>query len=412
MSACLRGKLAQRPGEERQSATVSALLAVVLLLQAPAPEPWLGLGGSGLLTLPGAATAPPGHVALAITVDNRDRDPLGIDLFDGALAWTLGVRQRFELFGHLTFSRVVALPEVPLLPPPPLDLILPAGTPAPPRPYYALYGETPYVNHRGDARFEKLVPGDALLAAKLRLFDGRARRPAVALSLEARPPLTRGRHSLESGSGTGGFDFGLRAIAEWNRGRWTLVANAAYTRIGAPPHGDRIIAASAATATVAEEPLRLPDRLDLGAGARRELSAKLAAVVESKLQLSVGDRTPVLDERAPWDLIAGLQGRFGGGRLLVGLRYHGHSLPSGAERRAPLAGFVDLTDVSDEAARRYLAAIGLGAAGERLRPNVQRAVAPPRANVPLPPAARVIPETYQIRSEHQLGYVLLLGWRF
>lgn len=391
---------------------MSALLAVVLLLQTPPPEPWLGLGGSGLLTLPGAATAPRGKLALAITVDNRDRDPLGIDVFDGAVAWTLGVRPRLELFGHVTFSRVVALPEVPVLPPPPLDLILPAGTPAPPRPYYALYGETPYVNHRGDARFEKLVPGDALLAAKLRLFDGQRSRPAVALALEARPPLSRGRHSLMSGSGTGGFDVGLRGIAEWHRGPWALVANAAYTRIGAPPDGDRIIGASAATATVVEEPLRLPDRLDIGAGARRELSAKLAAVVESKLQLSVGDRTPVLDERAPWDMIAGLQGRFGPARLLLGLRYHGHSLPSGRERRAPLAGFVDLTDVSDEDARRYLTAIGLGAAGAQLRPSVQRAVAPPRANVPLPDGARAIPETYQIRSEHQLGYVLLLGWRF
>jgi len=43
---------------------------------------------------------------------------------------------------------------------------------------------------------------------------------------------------------------------------------------------------------------------------------------------------------------------------------------------------------------------------------VQRAVAPTRSGVPLPAGARVIPETYAIRSEHQLGYVLLLGWRF
>ena len=118
-----------------------------------------------------AATAPPGSFAAALGVDNRDRDPLGIDIFDARLDVTWGVRPRLELYGHLTWSRVVALPEVPVLPPPPLDLILPEGMPAPARPYYALYVETPYVNHRGDARFGEFAPGDALLAAKLRASE-------------------------------------------------------------------------------------------------------------------------------------------------------------------------------------------------------------------------------------------------
>lgn len=389
-----------------------ALLVALLLLPAPAEQPWIGLAGSGLLTLPDTRTALPGRGALGLTIDNRDRDPLGIDVFDGSLAWTVGVRKNLELSGHLTFSRVVALPEAPALPPPPLDLILPAGASAPARPYYALYAETPYLNHRGEARFSKLVPGDALLAAKLRLSEAQGRRPALALALELRPPLTRGRHSLESGAGTGGLDAGLRAISEWRLGPWALIANAAYTRVGAPPDGDQIITASASSASVVQEPLRLPDRLDLGIGARRELTARLAVVLESTLQASIGDRTPVLDARDPWDVLAGVQGRFGGARLALGLRYHGGSLPSGAVRSAPLAGFVDLTDVSDADARRYLAAIGMGAAADRLRSNVQRAVAAPRNAVALPVAARVIQETYSIRSEHQIGFVVLLGWRF
>lgn len=388
------------------------LILALLLLPAPAEEPWTSLRGSGLLTLSDAATEAPGRVALGITVDNRDRDPLGIDLFDGALAWSIGVRRRLELYGHWTFSRVVALPEVPALPPPPLDLVLPAGTPAPARPYYALYFETPYLNHRGDARFDQFVPGGALLAAKLRLLDQRRGRPALALALELRPPLARGRHSLASGSGTGGFDAGLRAISEWRVGAWALVANAAYTRVGAPPDHDRIISADASRASVLEEPLRLPDRLDLGVGARRELGSKLAALVESTLELPIGEATPVLDARAPLDVLAGFQGRFGPLRLVAGLRYHGRSLPSGELRRAPLAGFVDLTDVSDADARSYLTAIGLGGAAERLRTGVQRAVAPPRGAAPLPNGARVIPDRYRIRSEHQFGSVFLLGWRF
>lgn len=391
---------------------MSSLILALVLLASPAEDTWTSLHGSGLLTLSDTKTAAAGKLTAGITIDNRDRDPLGIDIFDGALAWTLGVRERLELFGHLTFSRVVALPEAPALPPPPLDLILPAGASTPARPYYSLYAETPYLNHRGDARFSKLVPGDALLAAKLRLFDAQGRRPALALALELRPPLTRGRHSLESGSGTGGFDAGLRAISEWRLGNWALVANAAYTRVGAPPDGDQIISASASSASVVQEPLRLGDRLDLGIGARRELTARLAAVLESTLPVSIGDRTPVLDARAPWDVLAGVQGRFGGARLVAGLRYHGHDLPSGGVRSAPLAGFVDLTDVSDADARRYLTAIGLGGAAEKLRSNVQSAVAAPRIAVALPAGARVIPATYRIRSEHQLGFVVLLGWRF
>src|SRR5262245_65659655 len=105
----------------------SALLASLLLLSAPADAPWLSLSGSGRLTLPDARTPEPGRADATLTVDNRDRDPLGIDVFDAALAWSVGVRPRLELYGHWTFSRVVALPETPALPPPPLDLIVPSG---------------------------------------------------------------------------------------------------------------------------------------------------------------------------------------------------------------------------------------------------------------------------------------------
>jgi hypothetical protein len=389
-----------------------ALLASLLLLAAPADEPWQSLAGSGLLTLPDARTLAPGRAAAMLTVDNRDRDPLGIDIFDASLAWNVGVRPRLELYGHWTFSRVAALPEAPALPPPPLDLILPAGAAPPARPYYALYTETPYLNHRGDARFDQFVPGDLLLAAKARLLEARGRRPALALALELRPPLTRDRQKLASGSGTGSFIGGLRLISEWRSGRWALVANAAYAVVGTPPDGDRILTADTRQATVVEEPLELPDRLDLGFGARRELNQKLAAVIESELELSVGGQTPLLDQKAPFDVLAGIQARLGRLRLVAGLRYHGNSLPSGEVRPAPLAGYVDLTDVSDDDARRYLTAIGLGGAAGQLRPGVQRAVAPPRNAAPLPPGARVIPESYRIRSEHQIGSVFLLGWRF
>jgi len=32
--------------------------------------------------------------------------------------------------------------------------------------------------------------------------------------------------------------------------------------------------------------------------------------------------------------------------------------------------------------------------------------------LPLPAGARRLPETYRVRSEHQVGFVLLWGWVF
>ena len=104
-----------------------------------APSPWTSLLGSGLLTLQDTNTLQPGKFTLAFTVDNRDRDPLGLDLVDGAAAWNMGVTRWAEFFGHHVFSRSVAVPDTPVLPPPPLDAILAPGTTAPRRPYYSLY---------------------------------------------------------------------------------------------------------------------------------------------------------------------------------------------------------------------------------------------------------------------------------
>ena len=100
------------------------------------PQPgWLGLSGSGLFTLPDIRTMAPGEFVVGVTVDNRDRDPLGIDLLDGALAWNVGLTRRMETYGRVVASRVVTVPGRLLpLPPPPLDLIVPASVDPPRRP--------------------------------------------------------------------------------------------------------------------------------------------------------------------------------------------------------------------------------------------------------------------------------------
>ena len=52
-----------------------------------APLTWGALVGSGLFTIPDTSTLPRGRFIAGVTIDNRDRDPLGLDLVDGAIAW-------------------------------------------------------------------------------------------------------------------------------------------------------------------------------------------------------------------------------------------------------------------------------------------------------------------------------------
>ena len=54
---------------------------------------WPSVAGSGFFTLADARTLPPGRVLLGAAVDNRDRDPLGIDLLDLSGTFASGSRR-------------------------------------------------------------------------------------------------------------------------------------------------------------------------------------------------------------------------------------------------------------------------------------------------------------------------------
>jgi hypothetical protein len=378
---------------------------------AGAQDAWPSLAGSGLITLPDAGTLPRGHVLAGFAIDNRDRDPLGLDLLDLSLTATVGLGGRVEAYGQGVVSRVVSVPELPPMPPPPLDLIVGPGAAAPPWPRYALYAPTPYVNKRGTARLDEWLPGDATLGVKARVMEADRFRPALALAGEIKVPLTKSETDLLSGSGTGGVDGALRAIAQWGRDP-LLTASVRYTRVGAPARGDRDIAIDAAgRASVVDLPLDLPDRLEVGIGARRSVSSALAAVVEGSAAFDVGRRTPTVDESWPLDLLAGLQARLGGARFTAGLRYHGHALPSGDRRVSPVGGLIDLTAVADADLVSYLESVGAGASAPLVRSHSQRILAARNTGV-LPAGARVLPTEYGIRSEHQLGFVLVAVWVF
>jgi hypothetical protein len=224
--------------------------------------------------------------------------------------------------------------------------------------------------------------------------------------------LTKELRYLQAGAGTGGIDAGLGVIAEWRLSRWSLVASTAFTRVGQPAYPDRRIESRNGAIVATDEALVLPHRVDVGVGVRRALGRSLSAVAEATTVFEVGHRTKSLDRARPVDLLAGLQLRWKRLRVTAALRDHTHALRSMAIRPAPLAGLVDLTRVSDADTASYLREVGLPGAESLLRPGTHRLLVPPTDGPPLPPGSRVIPETYRIRSEHQIGFVLLWGLSF
>lgn len=397
--------------------TPAPLLLALLAAAAPEsqpPPPSPSLLGSGLITVPDTRTLPRGRFTVATTLYNRDRDPLGIDVFDYALAFAVGVKPRVEAYGSVVFSRVVVVPDFsqtwPALPPPPVDLVLPQAMAVPERPYYAITPTFPFANGRGDQRFTDLVPGDLVLGAKRRLRDGDERRTGFAVSGEIKLPISRRLGALQSGSGTGGIDLTARAISEKRFAATDIITSASVTYVGGAPLADRLLLANPDGTAVVEEPLHLPSRLELGVGLRHAVSRHVALVGEAVATIEVyGTRT--LDRVSPLDLLAGVQARAGRARITTSVLYAGGSPPSGIVRPSPLAGFVDLTRVSVSDARGYLEAGGLGGAAAQIRPGVQ-VVTPRVAGAALPTGARVIPDTYTIISLHQLGLVCVLGWTF
>jgi hypothetical protein len=396
---------------------LSVLLSSAVAAPETAPEAPLAapsLLGSGLLSLHDTRTLPRGRFTIGTTLHNRDRDPLGIDVFDYAIAGTVGVTPRVEAFGSLVFSRVVVVPDFsltwPALAPPPLDLVLPDAMAVPERPYYAMVPTFPFANGRGDQRFSDLVTGDLVLGAKMRLRAPDGERAGFAVSGEVKVPSKRRLTALQSGSGTGGIDLALRGIAEKKFLGADVVTSAAFIYVGGVPFGDRLLMANPEATAVVEEKLRLPSRFELGAGLRYPVSPGLALIAEAVATVEVYG-ADTLDRIAPLDLLAGFQGRRGPIRLTAGVLYAAGSPPSGGVRPSPLAGFVDLSRASDADTRRYLEQGGLGGAAAHLRPWAQ-VVTPRVPGAELPEGARVVPDRYTIISEHQIGFVVLLGWAF
>lgn len=392
----------------------AAALALVLSVAgapAAAEEAWPSLSGSGIVNLPTATTLARGGLRLGLSLENRDRDPLRLDVQDLAVAWAYGLRARVELSGHAVVSRAVALPERHLLFGPPLDLVVLPGAALPARPYYPLVPDFPYVGRAGTSQVYRFVPGDAVTRVRVRLAEADAGRPALALGAEVKVPLTRALEKLQSGAGTGGVDGTLEAAAEWRAGRATLVVAAAYTRVGRPPFADRVLLVEPGGAVRAQdERLRLPDRLAFGAGIRRPLGSRLALVAEARKVAYAGTRTMALAAAGPVDLTAAAQVRWGRARITLGVRWHANSVPPRREVPHPLGGAADLSRVSAEDLAAYLRAAGAEAAIGRTRSGGSVGVAFGPGAPPLPQGTRLLPQTYAVRSHGQVGTVVAVHW--
>jgi hypothetical protein len=306
----------------------------------------------------------------------------------------------------------VAVPDTPVHPPPPLDQLVPPGATPPRRPYYSLYSPSPYVDDTGVIHFGAGHPGDGMVGFKGRALSPDRWRPGLVGIVEVRFPLVKNLRDLQAGSGTGGVDVRLGTAAEWQRGRWNLVLSTGFTYVGQPAYGDRRIEARGDAVVATDEPIVLPYRVDLGLGLRRELRPYLAVVGEVTTLFETGRRSSSLDRARPVDMLVGVQARYRRFQLTAALRDHRNALPSMQMRPSPLAGLVDVTRVTDENLAVYLREVGFTEAAQFLRLGSHRLLSPPPESPPLPEGARVIPAQYRIRSEHQLGFLLLWSVSF
>ena len=156
----------------------------------------------------------------------------------------------------------------------------------------------------------------------------------------------------------------------------------------------------------------LPYRLDFGVGVRRVIRRNLAAVGEVTTCSRPGGRSTSLDRARPVDVLLGIQVRRKRFQMTAALRDHLNALPSMDMRPSPLAGLADVTRVTADDLYAYLGQVGFADATPHLRLGSHRLLVPPPGGPPLPPGARVIPAEYRIRSEHQIGFLLLWSVTF
>ena len=355
------------------------------------------------LSFPSLSSARAGAFGADFDVDDRDRDPWGIDVFDTGFRFQYQAGDRTEFFGGVIVSRVVALPEAPAIPSSPRDLIFLGPSRMIPS---AFSGEHPYLDKRGDARFDSFIPGLATLGVTRTL-----RRDGLALGLSASIaiPMAGSLNALRSGANSGRPDgaFAVLGSSDFLGGK--VHGRAAFTIAGKGSWPDRSFAVSGNTVTAAETNPPIGNRLDAGLAWVRPFAGSMAAALEVRTTKEfVGEER--VDYITPVDLIVGIHKSFGAFVASAALLSHFRALPSGELRANPLAGAIDLSNVTPADRNAFLARVGLGAAAGQVRDGAH-IVAIGVTSATLPAGAVRIAPTYNVRSEHNLGYIFTLSWR-
>jgi len=336
-------------------------------------------------------------------VDDRDRDPWGIDVFDVGFRFRYQAGDRTELFGNIIVDRVVALPEAPAIPSSPRDLIFAGPSRMIPN---AFSGEHPYLDKRGDARFDAFIPGLATIGITRTI-----QREGLALGLSASLaiPMAGSLNALRSGANSGRPDGAFAVLGSHDLAGGKLHGRVGFTIAGKGSWPDRSFSVSGSTVQVTETNPPIGDRLDAGLAWVRPFAGSMAVALEARMTKEFVSEERV-DYITPVDVILGLHKSFGKLTASAALLAHFRALPSGELRANPLAGAIDLSNVSVADRNAFLARVGLGAATAQIRDG-SHVVAIGVTSTTLPAGAIRIAPTYNIRSEHNLGYIFTLTWR-
>ena len=355
------------------------------------------------LSFPSLSRAARHSLGADFYVDDRDRDPQGIDVFDVGFRFRFQLGEKTEVFSDVIVDRVVALPESPAIPSSPRDLSFLSPTRSIPN---AFVGEHPYADKRGDARFDAFIPGTATVGiARMLRSEGLALGVSGAIAI----PMAKSLHALQSGAGSGSVDATLAGLASGSVFGGKAHGRLAFTLAGPGSFPDRSLSVSGATVEVTETDIGIGNRLEAGLAWVRPFSDSLAAAIELRTRKEfVGDLR--LDAISPVDVTLSLHKRFGRFTAAAALLSHFRALPSGERRANPLAGGIDLSNVSVEDRNTFLAQNGLGALAGQLREGVHTVVVG-LSTTSLPEGAFRIDPTYNIRSEHNLGYIFTVTFR-
>ena len=354
-------------------------------------------------SFPSLSLAKPGTFNADFYVDDRDRDPWGIDVFDIGFRFRYQSGDKMEYFANVVVDRAVALPEAPAVPSSPRDLIF-AG---PSRVIPSVFeGEHPYLDKRGDERVDAFIPGTVTVGLSRIL---RREGLAIGLSAALNIPMAGNLNALRSGANSGRPDavFALLASREFLGGR--IHGRAGFTLTGKGSWTDRSFSVSGNSVQLTEAHPPIGNRLDAGLAWVRPLFETVAVSLEARTKKEfVGDER--VDAVSPLDVMLGLHKRFGHLSFSASLLDHLGALPSGALRANPLAGAIDLSNVAVADRNAFLASVGLGAAAGQVRDGAH-IVAIGVTSTTIPTGAVRIPPTYNIRSEHNLGYIFTLTFR-